>query len=114
MRPPTCTKWRSHTSLAQAMRNTRSATGPGFRDQRSDVQTLSPTPDPRPPIPAYACHHNLAYWLNADYLACGAGAHGHVYPRRYADVLGIDDYISRIRAGQSPIAETTELTQHDL
>ena len=36
-----------------------------------------------------ACHHNLAYWLNADYLACGAGAHGHIFPRRYFDVLGI-------------------------
>jgi oxygen-independent coproporphyrinogen-3 oxidase len=62
----------------------------------------------------HACHHNLAYWLNADYLACGAGAHGHLYPRRYFDVLGIDDYIQRIRAGASPIAETTELTPKDL
>ena len=66
------------------------------------------------PTPTHACHHNLAYWLNADYLACGAGAHGHLYPRRYFDVLGIDEYIGRIRAGASPIAETTELTEHDL
>jgi oxygen-independent coproporphyrinogen-3 oxidase len=65
-------------------------------------------------IPDRACHHNLAYWLNADYLACGAGAHGHLYPRRYFDVLGIDEYIGRVRAGASPIAETTELTEHDL
>jgi oxygen-independent coproporphyrinogen-3 oxidase len=88
--------------------------GAGDGEQESDVRTLSPNPDPRPLIPAHACHHNLAYWLNADYLACGAGAHGHIFPRRYADVLGIDDYIGRIRAGQSPIAETTDLTQHDL
>jgi oxygen-independent coproporphyrinogen-3 oxidase len=65
-------------------------------------------------VPALACHHNLAYWLNADYLACGAGAHGHVFPRRYSDVLGIDEYIGRVRAGQSPIAETNELSEHDL
>jgi oxygen-independent coproporphyrinogen III oxidase len=65
-------------------------------------------------IPFRACHHNLAYWLNADYLACGAGAHGHIFPRRYFDVLGIDEYIGRIRAGASPIAETTELTERDL
>jgi oxygen-independent coproporphyrinogen III oxidase len=65
-------------------------------------------------IPDRACHHNLAYWLNADYLACGAGAHGHLFPRRYFDVLGIDEYIGRIRAGASPIAETTELTAQDL
>jgi oxygen-independent coproporphyrinogen-3 oxidase len=66
------------------------------------------------PIPLYACHHNLAYWLNADYLACGAGAHGHIFPRRYADVLGIDEYIGRVRAGVSPIGETTELQASDL
>src|SRR5687768_11183277 len=65
-------------------------------------------------IPFRACHHNLAYWLNADYLACGAGAHGHVFPRRYFDVLGIDEYIGRVRAGQSPIAEVTELSRRDL
>jgi oxygen-independent coproporphyrinogen-3 oxidase len=65
-------------------------------------------------LPDSACHHNLAYWLNADYLACGAGAHGHLYPRRYFDVLGIDEYIQRIRGGASPIAETTELAEQDL
>jgi oxygen-independent coproporphyrinogen-3 oxidase len=65
-------------------------------------------------IPVHACHHNLAYWLNADYLAAGAGAHGHIFPRRYSDVLGIDEYIGRVRAGRSPIVETTELTGQDL
>lgn len=66
------------------------------------------------PVPHYACQHNLAYWLNADYLGCGAGAHGHLFPRRYADVLGIDEYIRRIRSNATPIAETTELTRQDL
>lgn len=73
-----------------------------------------PTPIPHPPSPEYACHHNLAYWLNADYLACGAGAHGHLFPRRYSDVLGIDDYISRVQSGRSPIAETIALSERDL
>jgi oxygen-independent coproporphyrinogen III oxidase len=70
--------------------------------------------NPKSKIPDYACHHNLAYWLNADYLACGAGAHGHQFPRRYSDVLGIDDYISRVQSGRSPIAETIALSEHDL
>jgi coproporphyrinogen III oxidase-like Fe-S oxidoreductase len=74
----------------------------------------APIPYPLSPIPSRACHHNLAYWLNADYLAAGAGAHGHIFPRRYADVLGIDEYIARVRSGASPIAETTELTRADL
>ncbi|MEO7911617.1 MAG: radical SAM family heme chaperone HemW [Roseiflexaceae bacterium] len=65
-------------------------------------------------LPAYACHHNLAYWLNADYLACGAGAHGHQFPQRYSDVLGIDDYIGRVQSGRSPVAETITLSERDL
>lgn len=60
------------------------------------------------------CHHNLAYWLNSDYLAAGAGAHGHVYPRRYHDILGVDAYIAAVEAGRLPVAETVALTPADL
>ncbi|MDZ4721943.1 MAG: radical SAM family heme chaperone HemW [Roseiflexaceae bacterium] len=66
-----------------------------------------------PTLPTHACHHNVAYWLNVDYLACGAGAHGHLYPRRYADALGIDDYIRRVSLGEV-ISEVTELSPHDM
>ncbi len=65
-------------------------------------------------IPPGACQHNLAYWLNADYLGCGAGAHGHVYPRRYHDIPGVDAYIARAGQGELPVAETIELTENDL
>ena len=77
--------------------------GSGLRGQESE-----------PLVPEGACHHNLAYWLNADYLAAGAGAHGHVFPRRYFDILNIDDYIAASRRGELPTAEVTELTAHDL
>ncbi len=60
------------------------------------------------------CQHNLAYWLNSDYLAAGAGAHGHVYPTRYVNLLGVDDYIKAVASGRRPIAETTALTADDL
>jgi oxygen-independent coproporphyrinogen III oxidase len=60
-----------------------------------------------------ACQHNIAYWLNVDYLGCGAGAHGHLYPRRYADVLAIDAYIQQVQQGIA-IHEITELTARDL
>jgi oxygen-independent coproporphyrinogen III oxidase len=86
----------------------------GYRLQGLAADVETPIPCPLSPIPSAACHHNLAYWLNADYLACGAGAHGHIFPRRYFDVLGIDDYIGRVAAGASPIAETTALTEQDL
>lgn len=65
-------------------------------------------------VPRHACHHNLAYWLNADYLAAGAGAHGHLFPRRYVDVAGIDAYIACVRAGDLPVAEVIDLTLRDL
>jgi oxygen-independent coproporphyrinogen-3 oxidase len=60
------------------------------------------------------CDHNLAYWLNSDYLAAGAGAHGHVYPRRYHDILGVDAYIAAVSAGRPPVAEVVELSPEDL
>ncbi|WP_298814569.1 radical SAM family heme chaperone HemW [Chloroflexus sp.] len=64
--------------------------------------------------PALACQHNLAYWLNSDYLAAGAGAHGHLFPQRYANLRPIDRYIAAIQAGHRPVAETTPLTTADL
>lgn len=65
-------------------------------------------------LPGLACQHNLAYWLNCDYLAAGAGAHGHVYPRRYHDILAVDAYIDAVLAGHRPVAEVIELTPQDL
>lgn len=65
-------------------------------------------------LPDQAAHHNVAYWLNADYLAFGAGAHGHLYPRRWHDILGVDAYIRARREGRPPIADVTDLTPDDL
>jgi len=72
------------------------------------------TPKAQLPVPERACAHNLAYWLNSDYLAAGAGAHGHVYPRRYHDILGVDAYIAAVAEGRLPVAEVIELTPEDL
>ena len=65
-------------------------------------------------LPAQAAHHNVAYWLNADYLAFGAGAHGHIAPRRWHDVLGVEQYIAACRDGAVPVAEVTELSAEDV
>ena len=64
-------------------------------------------------LPRHAGLHNVAYWLNADYHAAGAGAHGHVAGQRYVDILGIDDYIAKAGVLNSPIRETTALTAAD-
>jgi oxygen-independent coproporphyrinogen III oxidase len=66
------------------------------------------------PLPAQAAQHNVAYWLNADYAAFGAGAHGHVYPRRWHDILHVEQYIEAGRVGDSMIAEVTDLSETDL
>lgn len=65
-------------------------------------------------LPTLACQHNLAYWLNSDYLAAGAGAHGHVYPQRYANLAVVDAYIAAVQAGRRPVAEWVPLTEDDL
>jgi oxygen-independent coproporphyrinogen-3 oxidase len=85
----------------------------GLSDNHNDASP-SKIQNLKSKIPSQACHHNLAYWRNADYLACGAGAHGHVFPQRYYDILGVDDYIRSVRAGRLPTAEVTDLTQRDL
>jgi len=65
-------------------------------------------------LPTPACRHNLAYWLNSDYLAAGAGAHGHVYPRRYANLCGVDPYIAAVQAGRRPLDDVIDLAPQDL
>ncbi|NTW00791.1 MAG: radical SAM family heme chaperone HemW [Oscillochloris sp.] len=69
-------------------------------------------------IPALACHHNLAYWLNSDYLAAGAGAYGHIttgeVPQRYYDLLAIDAYIAAVGTGERPLAEIIPLSMADI
>lgn len=65
-------------------------------------------------LPRHAGLHNVAYWLNADYHAAGAGAHGHLDQRRFVDVLGVDDYIAAAGQGRSPLRETTPLAAADI
>lgn len=65
-------------------------------------------------VPSNACQHNLAYWLNADYLGAGAGAHGHLPPQRTSHVLTVDEYIAAVRQRGIPLAERVPLTAHDL
>jgi oxygen-independent coproporphyrinogen-3 oxidase len=86
--------------------------GQGTGDRGGSEPWLFPVPCSL--FPARACAHNLAYWLNSDYLAAGAGAHGHVYPRRYHDILGIDAYIAAVGEGRLPVAETIPLAPKDL
>jgi oxygen-independent coproporphyrinogen-3 oxidase len=59
---------------------------------------------------AQASRHNLVYWRNGDWLACGPGAHGQLRRmeagslvlRRYANVRPVPGYIRRVQEGALP------------
>ena len=54
--------------------------------------------------PAFACRHNIQYWLSLPYLAFGAGAHGYASGYRYSNVLRIKTYIDRLSNIESRIS----------
>lgn len=56
--------------------------------------------------PEYRSRHNLIYWRNAEYLALGAGAHGHLDGQRYSNVRLPGRYIETVEAGDLPIGDT--------
>lgn len=51
--------------------------------------------------PGYECRHNLTYWRNEGYLGFGAGAHSYYGGRRSWNVAWPEEYIRRLKAGQS-------------
>jgi len=56
---------------------------------------------PATDFPAFACRHNLRYWLIRPYLGFGAGAHGCAAGKRYANIRSVDKYIERMRSGRA-------------
>ncbi len=51
--------------------------------------------------PGYESRHNLTYWRNEEYLGFGAGAHSYYRGRRSWNVAWPEEYIRRLKAGQS-------------
>lgn len=69
--------------------------------------------------PAHRSRHNLLYWRNGEYLAFGAGAHGHLRTRdahgrlhdvRWSNDRPVDAYIARVQAGELPVAFREEVS----
>lgn len=65
-------------------------------------------------LPQHSGLHNVAYWLNADFHAAGAGAHGHLAGRRFVVELGVEPYIATAGQGHSPLRSTSELSATDM
>ncbi|MCS7167214.1 MAG: radical SAM family heme chaperone HemW [Gemmatales bacterium] len=60
--------------------------------------------------PGYASRHNQVYWSGEAYLAFGLGAARYVGGTRSSNTRSLRSYLSQLRAGQLPIAESETLT----
>ena len=63
--------------------------------------------------PGHRCRHNENYWLGAQYFAAGPGAASFLAGRREINHRSTTTYISRVLAGQSPVAESEQLGPED-
>jgi oxygen-independent coproporphyrinogen III oxidase len=59
--------------------------------------------------PELRSRHNMIYWRNAEYIALGAGAHGHLNGQRYHNILLPETYIETVLSGRLPVAESEEI-----
>ena len=58
----------------------------------------------------HQCRHNQSYWNGSDYLAFGPGASRFVDGVRSTNHQSTLTYMKRLEAGQSPTAQTEQLT----
>lgn len=61
-------------------------------------------------LPAHESIHNLIYWDNDEYAGIGAGAHGYLKGRRYANYGPLKKYMESMETGERPIMEVHEVT----
>jgi oxygen-independent coproporphyrinogen-3 oxidase len=63
--------------------------------------------------PGHRCRHNEAYWLGQNYFAAGPGAARYVAGRRETNHKSTTTYLARVLSGQSPVAESEQLSPAD-
>ncbi len=59
--------------------------------------------------PGRASRHNLKYWSDGDWLGFGPGAHSTWQGTRWRNIAATSDYVGRMEAGESVIAERRTL-----
>ena len=64
-------------------------------------------------LPGHRCRHNEAYWTGQSYFAAGPGAARYVGGRREMNHRSTTTYIQRVLSGESPVAESEELSPED-
>jgi oxygen-independent coproporphyrinogen-3 oxidase len=55
--------------------------------------------------PGHACRHNLAYWRQEPWLACGPSASAHVAGHRWKNAPHLDTWLSHHDQGFAPITD---------
>jgi len=60
--------------------------------------------------PGHECRHNIAYWHNKNWWGLGPGAHSHIDAKRFWNLKHPTTYKQKLFAGESPIAESENLT----
>lgn len=63
--------------------------------------------------PGHRCRHNEAYWAGDEYYAVGPGAARYINGRREMNHRSTTTYLKRVLAGQSPVADSEELSPED-
>lgn len=64
--------------------------------------------------PGKECLHNIAYWKSANWWGLGPGAHSHVDAKRFWNVKHPTAYKQKLFNGESPIADSEDLTAEQL
>jgi oxygen-independent coproporphyrinogen-3 oxidase len=60
--------------------------------------------------PGFRCRHNEVYWAGKPFFGFGPGAARYAAGRRELNHRSVTTWINRVLAGQSPIAESEELS----
>jgi len=60
--------------------------------------------------PGHECSHNIAYMRHINWWGLGPGAHSHIDGKRFWNVKHPTAYKNKVFAGESPIAESENLT----
>jgi oxygen-independent coproporphyrinogen-3 oxidase len=63
--------------------------------------------------PGCESRHNLKYWQDEEWLGFGCGAHSTRDGTRWRNVSGTGEYVTRIEAGESPVAERRVMSREE-
>ena len=61
--------------------------------------------------PGFHSRHNSSYWDGTPYIGLGAAAHSYDIDTRWWNISDVEEYISRMKKGESPIEEREVLNE---